>query len=182
MHSETGSFSSGTTNLTSVYSYHVDTEDQDKHITYPPRVTRITVSPLAELKEGESVSISCLSDSFPVGRTVLSRVEDGIQTELMASDGLETLFTIPSVELDDSGIYICETSNMYGSHNDSVEITIKAPPRNMTVEIFPSTDVQEGQNITICCRSVSFPPPAVVLSNEISQWPVVPRCDQNCIL
>ncbi|XP_016131550.1 vascular cell adhesion protein 1-like [Sinocyclocheilus grahami] len=195
MHSETGSFSRGTTNLTSVYSYHVDTEDQDKHITckvllemhgvpavqavktasttlsihYPPRVTRITVSPLTELKEGESVSISCLSDSFPVGRTVLSRVEDGIQTELMASDGLETLFTIPSVELDDSGIYICETSNMYGSHNDSVEITIKAPPRNMTVEIFPSTDVQEGQNITICCRSVSFPPPAVVLSKLDSE-------------
>ncbi|XP_052395545.1 vascular cell adhesion protein 1-like [Carassius gibelio] len=138
-------------------------------VFYPPRVPRITVSPLTELKEGESVTISCLSDSFPVGRTVLNRVVDGIQTELMASDRLETLFTIPSLELDDSGIYICETSNMYGSRNDSVEITVKAPPRNMTVEIFPSTDVQEGQNITICCRSVSFPPPAVVLSKLDSE-------------
>ncbi|XP_026091587.1 hemicentin-2-like [Carassius auratus] len=138
-------------------------------VFYPPRVPRITVSPLTELKEGESVTISCLSDSFPVGRTVLNRVVDGIQTELMASDRLETLFTIPSLELDDSGIYICETSNMYGSRNDSVEIKVKAPPRNMTVEIFPSTDVQEGQNITICCRSVSFPPPAVVLSKLDSE-------------
>uniref|UniRef100_A0A8C1LK05 Vascular cell adhesion molecule 1b n=1 Tax=Cyprinus carpio TaxID=7962 RepID=A0A8C1LK05_CYPCA len=195
MLSGTGSFSSGTTNLTSVYSYHVDTGDQDKRITckvslemhgvpaaqavktasttlsihYPPRVTRITVSPLTELKEGESMKISCLSDGFPVGRTVLNRVVDGIQTELRASDGFETSFAIPSVELDDSGIYICETSNKYGSHNDSVEITVKAPPRNMTVEIFPSTDVQEGQNITICCRSVSFPPPAVVLSKLDSE-------------
>lgn len=33
MLSGTGSFSSGTTNLTSVYSYHVDTGDQDKRIT-----------------------------------------------------------------------------------------------------------------------------------------------------
>lgn len=33
MHSETGSFSSGTINLTSVYSYRVNTEDQDKCIT-----------------------------------------------------------------------------------------------------------------------------------------------------
>ncbi|KAL1251420.1 hypothetical protein QQF64_019216 [Cirrhinus molitorella] len=190
VHSETGSFSSGTTNLSSEYSYRVNTEDQDKRFTckvllemhgvpaaqtvktastmlsihYPPRETRITVSPMTELKEGESVSISCLSDSFPVGHTVLSRVMDGVQTELMTSDRLETLFTIPSVELDDSGIYVCETSNIYGSHSDSVEITVKAPPRNTTVEIFPSTDVQEGQNITICCRSVSFPPPAVVLS------------------
>lgn len=39
----------------------------------------------------------------------------------------------------------------------------------MTVEIFPSTDVQEGQNITICCRSVSFPPPAVILSKMDSE-------------
>ncbi|KAI2650447.1 Vascular cell adhesion protein 1 [Labeo rohita] len=192
MHSETGSFSSGTINLTSEYSYRVNTEDQDKRITckvllempaaqavktastalsvhYPPRATRITVSPLMELKEGESMSISCLFDSFPVGRMVLSRVMDGVQTELMTSDGLETVFTIPSVKLDDTGIYICETSNMYGSQNDSVEITVKAPPRNTTVDIFPSTDVQEGQNITICCRSVSFPPPAVVLSKLDSE-------------
>lgn len=33
MHSETGSFSSGTINLTSEYSYRVNTEDQDKRIT-----------------------------------------------------------------------------------------------------------------------------------------------------
>ncbi|KAG1945799.1 vascular cell adhesion protein 1b [Pimephales promelas] len=195
MHSEFGSFSNGTTNLTSVYSYRVDRKDQGKLITckvfldmhgvpaaqaertasttlsihYPPRATKITVSPLTELKEGETVSISCISDSFPVGRTVLSRVSDGIQTELIASDGVETLLTLPSVALDDSGFYVCQTSNMYGNHSDSVEITVNAPPRNTTVEIFPSTDVQEGQNITICCRSVSFPPPAVFLSKLNSE-------------
>lgn len=37
------------------------------------------------------------------------------------------------------------------------------------MEIFPSTDVQEGQNITICCHSVSFPPPTVVLSKLDSE-------------
>lgn len=71
------------------------------------------------------MSISCLSDSFPVGRTVLSRVMNGVQTKIMTNDRLETLYTIPSVELEDSGVYVCETSNMYGSHNDSVEITVK---------------------------------------------------------
>lgn len=195
MHSEFGSFSNGTKNLTSVYSYRIDRKDQGKLITckvlldmhgvpatqvaktasttlsihYPPRATKITVSPLTELKEGETVSISCVSDSFPVGLTVLSRVSDGIQTELIASEGVETLFTLPSVELTDSGFYVCQASNMYGNHSDSVEITVNAPPRNTTVEIFPSTDVQEGQNITICCRSVSFPPPAVVLSKLDSE-------------
>lgn len=192
---ESQSFSSGATDLTSVYSLQVDTEDQDKHITckvlldmhdvppsqvvktasttlsihYPPRATRIIASPLTKLKEGEPVSFSCLSDSFPVGRIVLSKVVDGIQTELKTIDGVQTSFTLPSVTLDDAGIYVCEASNIYGNHSDSVEITVKAPPRNTTVEIFPSTNVQEGQNITICCRSVSFPPPAVVLSKLDSE-------------
>lgn len=71
------------------------------------------------------MSISCVSDSFPVGRTVLSKMADGIQTELMASDRAETLLTLPSVELDDSGLYVCQASNMYGNHSDSMEITVK---------------------------------------------------------
>lgn len=71
------------------------------------------------------MSFSCLSDSFPVGRIVLSKVVDGIQTELKTIDGVQTSFTLPSVTLDDAGIYVCEASNIYGNHSDSVEITVK---------------------------------------------------------
>lgn len=113
--------------------------------TDPPRATRIIVSPLTELKEGKSVSIFCLSDSFPVGHMVLSRVMDGVQTELMTNDGLETLFTIPSVELFDSGIYFCETSNMYGSHNNSVEITVKGKL------LITSGQNQSVATVSTCC-------------------------------
>ncbi|XP_065101158.1 vascular cell adhesion protein 1b isoform X4 [Paramisgurnus dabryanus] len=189
LHSESGMLSSHLQNLTSVLSYHVEAKDQDKLMTckvlldmngvptaqtvktastalsvhYPPRGTRITVIPQGELKEGESVSISCLSDSVPVGRVELIRVVDGIETELMARDGVETLVILTPLELGDSGLYVCKASNRHGSESDSVEIKVKAPPRNTTVEVFPSSEVQEGQNITICCNSVSFPPPAVVL-------------------
>ncbi|KAI7791251.1 vascular cell adhesion protein 1b [Triplophysa rosa] len=187
--SESGTFSSRPQNLTSVLSYDIEAKDKDKSITckvlldidgvpaaqavktssttlslhYPPRGTRITVSPQVDLKEGESVSISCLSDSVPVGRVVLRRVVDAIETELKANEGAETSVILPSVDLDDSGLYVCEAFNQYGSHRDSVQVIVKTPPRNTTVEVLPSSEVQEGQNITICCNSVSFPPPAVVL-------------------
>ncbi|XP_026861356.2 vascular cell adhesion protein 1b isoform X1 [Electrophorus electricus] len=41
--------------------------------------------------------------------------------------------------------------------------SVETPPRNTSVQVLPSKWVHEGENITICCNSVSFPPPAIVL-------------------
>ncbi|RXN20466.1 vascular cell adhesion 1-like protein [Labeo rohita] len=227
----------------------------------PPMETLIVASPQTTLKEGDSVSIFCKSTGVPVTHVVLSRRVNGVDAELKSSKGAETSHTIPSVKLADSGTFVCEAFNEYGSQRTTLNLTVEAhllevalqpdtedvlekgsnlvlscqasgcpqpefswknlannpilrqiktdgfqsqlifdlveledegtylcevtcgsimkskqtnlkvfsPPRNTTVDIFPSTDVQEGQNITICCRSVSFPPPAVVLSKLDSE-------------
>ncbi|XP_036442454.1 vascular cell adhesion protein 1b [Colossoma macropomum] len=187
--SQTWSFANGLQTLSSVFSYQPNGSDHDKNISckvslemdgvpaelaektasitlamhYAPRQTTITVSPQKELKEGENISISCLTDSAPEGHVVLRKVLDGEEIEVASSEGTQTFFTIHSAELSDSGDYVCEAVNQYGSHRASTQISVQAPPRNTTVKVLPSTSVQEGQNITICCHSVSFPPPAIIL-------------------
>ncbi|XP_064790901.1 vascular cell adhesion protein 1-like isoform X1 [Oncorhynchus masou masou] len=189
LHSGVGRYSSELQNVTSTLSFSVEPEDQGRRITcrvglqmdvvhqsqrerqavtvlelhYAPRGTTITVSPASEVKEGESVTVSCLSDGAPVGWMVLRRLSEDQDVKLQSHNGSSTSFTLSSALLADSALYQCEAFNEHGSQKASTHVTVKAPPRNTTVLVYPSTEVQEGQNVTVCCRSVSFPPPVVVL-------------------
>uniref|UniRef100_A0A3B3R9H6 Ig-like domain-containing protein n=1 Tax=Paramormyrops kingsleyae TaxID=1676925 RepID=A0A3B3R9H6_9TELE len=127
----------------------------------PPRNMSIMVSPAGQLKEGDVVTISCLSDTVPAGRMVLRRVSEDGTTELNSAFGSSTSVTLSPAVLAHSGRYECEASNQYGTETSAtVHVT---PPRNTTVEVFPSSQVHEGQNITICCKTVSFPAARVTL-------------------
>lgn len=45
---------------------------------------------------------------------------------------------------------------------DSV-ILLTAPPRNISVIVHPSNEVQEGETVTVCCQLVSLPPSDITL-------------------
>ncbi|XP_064790902.1 vascular cell adhesion protein 1-like isoform X2 [Oncorhynchus masou masou] len=141
----------------------IKSKQAEVKVFYAPRGTTITVSPASEVKEGESVTVSCLSDGAPVGWMVLRRLSEDQDVKLQSHNGSSTSFTLSSALLADSALYQCEAFNEHGSQKASTHVTVKAPPRNTTVLVYPSTEVQEGQNVTVCCRSVSFPPPVVVL-------------------
>ncbi|XP_062412497.1 vascular cell adhesion protein 1b [Sardina pilchardus] len=129
-------------------------------VHHPPRSTNLTMSPVHPIREGESVTFSCRTLSVPVGTVRLLLGE----TEVRSAEGSEVNYTLPAAQLDQAGLYRCVASNQYGTHTSSTQLTVTAPPRNTTVEVFPSQRVMEGENITICCRSVSFPLPVVTLT------------------
>ncbi|KAI5101151.1 vascular cell adhesion protein 1 isoform X1 [Silurus meridionalis] len=132
-------------------------------VHYPPKHTSIAVRPQKKVNEGETVTIVCSTESVPEGDVILKRVWNGEETTLVSSKGTQAFFNISSTSVSDSGIYVCEAVNKYGNQSENVQITVQAPPRNIVVTVYPSKVVQEGDSVTICGQSLSFPPSDITL-------------------
>ncbi|KAM9831714.1 vascular cell adhesion protein 1b [Neosynchiropus ocellatus] len=132
-------------------------------VHYAPRETSISVSPALEVMEGQEVNITCHSDGAPPTSLVLWRDE----SEVLRSES-PLIYTLTEARLEDSAVYWCGARNRVGTDRVNMALTVRAPPRNTTVHILPSTVVQEGQNVTVCCRAISFPPSAAILKKVVN--------------
>lgn len=119
------------------------------------------MSPASEVKEGESVTVSCLSDGAPVGRMVLRRLSEDQDVELQSSNGSSTSFTLSSALLADSALYQCEAFNEHGSQRASTHITVKggcqASGKNTPQQVFiPLPRIHTGNNSKPSLTLISF--------------------------
>ncbi|ROL42774.1 B-cell receptor CD22 [Anabarilius grahami] len=120
-------------------------------VMYPPSNISVSISPSGEIVSGDSVTLSCSSDSNPPAE--ISWFKGG--TFVRAG----RIYSISKISSDDSGEYKCKSINEHGEkYSDAVTLNVMYPPRNVSVLITGSGETASGDSVTLNCSSDSNPP------------------------
>uniref|UniRef100_A0A8C1MMX1 B-cell receptor CD22 n=1 Tax=Cyprinus carpio TaxID=7962 RepID=A0A8C1MMX1_CYPCA len=120
-------------------------------VTYPPKSVSVSISSSGEIVEGDSVTLSCSSDSNPPAN--ISWFKEGTFV------GSGRIYSISKISSDHSGEYKCKSSNQHGEkYSDTVTLNVMYPPKNISVSISSSGEIVEGDSVTLSCSSDSNPP------------------------
>ncbi|KAM6065788.1 vascular cell adhesion protein 1 [Chlamydotis macqueenii] len=130
------------------------------NVEYGPKNTTITVIPATSVKEGETVTMKCTSSGNPAPVISWKKKAASGEPEKIFKDAT---LTIQNTKSKDLGLYECEAYNQFGKEEKAVELLIQVPPQNIIVLVYPSENVEEGENITITCSTYSNPPSQMVL-------------------
>ncbi|XP_073698603.1 sialoadhesin-like [Garra rufa] len=118
--------------------------DVHLNVMYPPKNISVSISPSGEMVEGDSVTLSCSSDSNPPAE--ISWFKGGTFV------GSGRIYNISKISSDHSGEYKCKSINKHGEkYSDAVNLNIMYRPRNVSVKI-------KGYSVTLICSSDSNPP------------------------
>ncbi|XP_053929341.1 vascular cell adhesion protein 1 isoform X2 [Cuculus canorus] len=130
------------------------------NVEYGPKNTVISVIPSTAVKEGETVTMKCTSSGNPAPVISWKKKAATGESEEISKDATLTLQNVKSQDL---GLYECEAYNQFGKEEKTVKLLVQVPPQNITVLVYPSANVKEGENVTITCSTYSNPPSQMVL-------------------
>ncbi|CAK6975682.1 hemicentin-1-like isoform X3, partial [Scomber scombrus] len=121
-------------------------------VKYAPKLPSVSVSPSAEIVEGSSVTLTCISDANPAANYTWYKNN---QTLLQRSEGH---FQFTSISSEDRGMYSCKSENKYGQINSSfLFIDVQYAPKLPSVSVSPSGEIIEGSSVTLMCSSDANP-------------------------
>ncbi|XP_073722528.1 B-cell receptor CD22 isoform X2 [Misgurnus anguillicaudatus] len=129
-------------NLTSTHQYI--------NVIYAPDKPVISVNPSGEIKEGDSVNLTCSSDANPPAEISWFKGETSVASG--------QTYIISKIRSDHSGEYKCKSINELGHKYSAVTLNVSYPPKKVTASIIGSGEIMEGDSVTLTCSSESNPP------------------------
>ncbi|XP_065130428.1 B-cell receptor CD22-like isoform X3 [Paramisgurnus dabryanus] len=121
-------------------------------VEYPPEKTSASISRSGEIVEGESVTLTCSSESNPPVYNY-----NWFKGEKLVGSG--QIYSITSIKSDHSGEYKCKSRNKHGhKYSDAVVLNVMYAPRNVSASISRSGKIMEGDSVNLTCSSESNPP------------------------
>uniref|UniRef100_A0A287CTJ0 Vascular cell adhesion protein 1 n=1 Tax=Ictidomys tridecemlineatus TaxID=43179 RepID=A0A287CTJ0_ICTTR len=104
---------------------------QTLYVNVAPKDIQLTVFPSESVKEGDTVIISCTCGNIPETWIILKKKAETGDTVLKSIDGA---YTILKVQLEDAGVYECESKNEVGSQLRNLTLDVKG--RDNTKDYF----------------------------------------------
>ncbi|KAL2772172.1 vascular cell adhesion protein 1 isoform b precursor [Daubentonia madagascariensis] len=96
-------------------------------IQVAPEDIKLTAFPSESVKEGDTVIISCTCGNVPETWIILKKKAETGDTVLKSIDGA---YTIRKAQLEDAGVYECESKNEVGSKLKSLTLDVKGKENN----------------------------------------------------
>ncbi|XP_077935856.1 cell adhesion molecule CEACAM5-like isoform X1 [Gasterosteus aculeatus] len=153
---ETGSslrVSSGSTDRYSCYLR--GSSGQRSPAVYGPQRPSVSVSPSAEMLEGDSVTLTCSADANPAANYTWYK-GDGTSDPRLLSEEPQLVFS--SIQSSDFGWYFCTAENQLGRKtSEFILIRVKYGPQRPSVSVSPSAEMLEGDSVTLTCSADANP-------------------------
>ncbi|XP_058494160.1 hemicentin-1 isoform X1 [Solea solea] len=142
--------------------------EYDLHVYVPPNIKGEEVN--ATVLLGRPVELHCQSDAIPP--PTLSWRKDG--RPLFRKPGLTvladgSLLKIDSAQVQDSGRYTCEATNVAGKTERNYNLNVWVSPSIRGSEEVSPRIVTEGSLITLVCESSGIPPPSLTWRKDGSE-------------
>ncbi|KAM8805334.1 vascular cell adhesion protein 1 [Eudromia elegans] len=138
---------------------------QKLNANFGPKNTTIIAPPSNSAMEGDTVHLTCVTESNPPPQIVWRRK---VADKIVQCASENNVLIIPQAHFADSGLYICEVANLLTNKTEkaTVEIVVQGAPNIVEFSVEPSTTVQEGENVSIRCSAESNPPAKIVLRRK----------------
>ncbi|XP_040202341.1 intercellular adhesion molecule 5-like [Rana temporaria] len=126
------------------------TKEETLTVQYPPEFSDGSCPDSIAWVEGKERMFGCRSEGNPTPEEEC--------TLYPANWSLQTTTSF-SAERNMSGTYTCQASNLIGTVNKSVKVTVQYPPGIPTVDIWTTSAISVGGFVNLTCHSDALPPP-----------------------